>query len=377
MKRRSKLLFLVTEDWYFCSHRLPIARQALKEGYEVVVAARVDRHGENITREGIKLIPLRMQRRSTNPLREVAAIVQLLRIYRCEKPDIVHHVALKPALYGSIAALLAGVPHVVNALAGLGYVFISDQLKAKVLRPFITAAFRVLLNRVGSHLILQNQDDCDMFFRFRLVRKERTRLIRGAGVDTVAYGPTPEPPGTPVVVLPSRMLWDKGVGEFVAAARLLKGRGVAARFVLVGDSDPHNPAAIPSGQLQAWNSEGVVSWWGRRDDMPAVLAQSHLVCLPSYREGLPKSLLEAASCGRPIVTTDTNGCREVVRNGENGFLVPVKNVTYLADALQRLIEDPQLRQRMGAQGRTIVEQEFAVERVVAETISVYKEQPAS
>lgn len=372
---RPKLLFLVTEDWYFCSHRLPIAREAIKQGYDVVVATRVDRHGEAITQAGCKLVPLRMERQSANPFRELATLAELVGVYRREKPDVVHHVALKPVLYGSLAAFLTGVPNVVNALAGMGYAFISNRLKVRLLRPVLLMAFRILMNRRCFKLILQNQDDCDFFLSLRLINKKRMRLIRGAGVDTVSYRPTPELAGVPLVVLPSRMLWDKGVGEFVEAAGLLKERGVAARFVLVGDSDPYNPAAIPAGQLQAWSNKGIVSWWGRRDDMPAVLAQSHLVCLPSYREGLPKSLLEAASCGRPIVTTDANGCREVVRDGENGFLVPVKNVTELADALQRLIEDPQLRQRMGRKGRTIVEQEFAVERVVAETISVYKEQP--
>lgn len=372
---RPKLLFLVTEDWYFCSHRLSIAREALKQGYDVVIATRVDRHGEEIIRAGCKLIPLRLERQSTNPMMELAAIAELIGIYRREKPDIVHHVALKPVLYGSLAALLTGVPHVVNALAGMGYAFISDRLKVRLLRSVLLATFRLLLNRPCSRLILQNQDDCDMFLRFRLVSKERVRLIRGAGVDTVTYRPTPEPSGVPVVVLPSRMLWDKGVGEFVEAAKLLQGRGVNARFVLVGDTDPHNPAAIPTEQLKAWNSDGAVSWWGRHDDMPAVFSLSHLVCLPSYREGLPKALLEAASCGRPIVTTDANGCREVVRHGENGLLVPVKNAADLADALQCLIENSELRQRMGAKGRAIVEYEFAVERIIAETMSVYKELP--
>lgn len=371
--KRPKLLYLVTEDWYFCSHRLPIAREAQIQGYEVLVATRVDRHGEQIIREGFKLIPLQMQRRSTNFWRELAAIIQIIGIYRREKPDIVHHVAMKPVLYGSLAARLTGVPYVVNALAGMGYVFISKQLKAQLLRPPIRAAFRLLLNRVCSRLILQNQDDSAMFIHSRLVRKERIRLIRGSGVDTDMYHPVLEPSGSPVVVLASRMLWDKGIDEFVAAAKILQARGVDASFVLAGDTDPHNPAAISAEQLAAWHAEGAVSWWGRRDDMPVVLAQSHIVCLPSYREGLPKALLEAASSGRPIVTTDTNGCREVVRHGENGFLVPVKSTLDLADALQRLIENPELRQKMGTRGREIVVIEFAVGRVIAETMSVYEE----
>jgi len=371
--KRLKLLFLVTEDWYFCSHRLPIAREAHTRGYEVLVATRVDLYGEHITREGFKLIPLMMQRRSTNPIAELISIFELIGIYRRERPDIVHHVAMKPVLYGSLAARLSGVPHVVNALAGMGFVFISNQIKAQLLRPVIRAAFRLLLNGVCSRLILQNQDDCAMFTGSGLVSNERIQLIRGAGVDTEMYHPVTAPAGSPVVVLASRMLWDKGVGEFVESAKLLHRRGVDARFILVGDADPHNPAAISTEQLTAWHSEGAVEFWGRCDDMPKILAQSHIACLPSYREGLPKSLLEAASCGLPIVTTDTNGCREIVRNGENGYLVPVKSTIELADALQRLINDPELRKRMGARGRAIAVSEFAVGKVVAETMALYEE----
>lgn len=370
---KPKLLFLVTEDWYFCSHRLQIAREARKRGFEVLVATRVDRHGEQINSEGFKLIPLQMQRRSTNPLNELASIRELLSIYRREKPDIVHHVAMKPVLYGSLAAWITGVPHVVNALAGLGYVFVSQQLKARILRPAIRAAFRFLLNSGDSRLILQNPDDCTMFIRSHLASSKRIRLIRGSGVDTDMYQPMPEPSGSPVVILASRMLWDKGVGEFVGAVRLLKSRGVDGRFVLVGDTDPHNPAAVPAEQLAAWLNEGTVAWWGRRDDMPVVFANSHIVCLPSYREGLPKVLLEAASCGRPIVTTDAIGCREVVLHGENGFLVPVRSIVELADALQLLIENPELRIKMGMRGREIVLREFAVEKIIEETLAVYGE----
>ncbi len=368
-----KLLFFVTEDWYFCSHRLSIAREAMRNGFDVVVATRVDRHGEQITSEGFKLIPLKLQRRSTNPLSEIAAIIQLVSIYHKEKPDIVHHVAMKPVLYGSLAALLTGVPRVVNALAGMGYVFISNQLKAQLLKPTIKVAFTLLLNRVFSRLILQNQDDCAMFIKAKLVNTERVRLIRGSGVDTEIYFPTPEPTGQPVVVLASRMLWDKGVREFVEAAKLLKERGVNARFILVGDTDLHNPAAIPVEQLDSWHSEMNVECWGQQEDMTSIFSQSHIVCLPSYREGLPKVLLEAASCERPIVTTDTNGCREVVRHGENGFLVPVRSTVELSDALQLLIENSELRKQMGIRGREIVVEEFAVEKVVAETLAVYEE----
>lgn len=368
-----KLLYFVTEDWYFCSHRLPLALAAQDAGYDVAVVTHVNEHGEAIRRAGIRLIPFSLSRRGMNPLSELAVLVRLIVLYRKEKPDLVHHVAMKPVVYGSFAARLSGVPRVVNALAGLGYVFTSDQPKARLLRPVIGSAFRGILNSCRSRLILQNQDDRAMFIRKRFINEERIRLIRGSGVDTAVFSPTPEPSGIPVVMLVSRMLWDKGIKEFVEAARQLKTRGVDARFVLVGDTDPHNPSAIPNEQLTAWHAEGVIEWWGRHDDMLVVLAQAHIVCLPSYREGLPKVLLEAASCGRPIVTTDTPGCREVVRNGENGLLVPVRNTVELAGAIQRLIASPELRQKMGARGREIVVSEFAIEKVISETLTVYEE----
>lgn len=370
---RPKILYFITEDWYFCSHRLPLALAARDAGYDVAVVTNVNEHADVIRRAGIRLIPFDLSRKGMNPASELAVLARLVALYRKEKPDIVHQVAMKPVLYGSLAARLSGVSRVVNALAGLGYIFTSDQPKARFLRPVIGSAFRGLLNSRRSRLILQNQDDRAKFIRKRFISEKRIRLIRGSGVDTAVFVPTPEPPGVPVVILPSRMLWDKGVREFVDAAGQLKKRGISARFVLVGDADPHNPSAIPTEQLTAWHAEGAVEWWGRREDMPAVFEQSHIVCLPSYREGLPKVLLEAASCGRPIVTTDTPGCRDVVRQGENGLLVPVRGTAELADALQLLIEQPALRKKMGCKGREIVVSEFALEKVVAKTMNIYRE----
>lgn len=370
---RPKLLYFITEDWYFCSHRLPLALAAQGAGYDVAVVTHVNAHGEAIRRAGIRLIPFNLSRRGMNVLSELAMLARLALLYREEKPDLVHHVAMKPVLYGSLAAKLTGVPYVVNALAGMGYVFTSDVPMARLLRPVIGKAFRVLLNSSRSRLILQNQDDCAMFIDKRFINGERICLIGGSGVDTDVFSPSPEPSGIPVVMLASRMLWDKGIKEFVEAARQLKARGVDARFVLVGDTDAHNPSAIPKEQLMSWHKEGVVEWRGWCDNMPEVLAQSHIVCLPSYREGLPKVLLEAASCGRPLVTTDTPGCREVVHSGDNGLLVPVRSTAELANALQLLIEKPELRKKMGAKGREIAMSEFAVEKCVSETMTVYRE----
>lgn len=371
----ARILYIVSEDWYFCSHRLPLAVAAMQRGHDVAVATRVHEHGATIMAAGLSLIPLKMVRRGKNPLKEISSIWELYQIIRAERPDIVHLVALKPIVYGGIAARLAGVPHVVASIAGLGHVFTSRQFKAKLLRPVLSTLLRSLLNRPNVQVILQNPDDCNLMVAAKIVNRERTVLIRGAGVDVAAFAPTPECPGSPVVLLASRMLWDKGVKEFVTAADILRRRGTVARFILVGDPDLENPAAsVPEEQLRAWQEAGVVECWGRRSDMPNVLALAHVVCLPSaYGEGVPKVLLEAAACGRPIVTTDSPGCREVVRHGDNGLLIPVRSTVELADALQLLIENPELRQKMGARGREIAVTEFALEKVVAETIALYEE----
>lgn len=369
---RPKLLFLVTEDWYFCSHRLALACAARDAGFDVTVATRVSAHGEQIRAAGLRLISIALRRSGRNPWRELMAIGEIAAIYRNEKPDIVHHVALKPVLYGSLAARIAGVPHIVNALAGMGYVFTSQKTSARLLRPLITLAFRLLLQ--GSRVILQNPDDREALLAANILKANQVALIRGSGVDTGAFRCVAEPAAVPpLIVLPARMLWDKGVGEFVAAAHILQQQGIAARFALAGERDPDNPAAIPEKQLQDWHASGVVEWLGQQDDMPALLAQAHIVCLPSYREGLPKALLEAAACGRAIVATDVPGCREAVRHHENGLLVPARDAAALAQALRLLIEDAALRHRFGQRGREMAEKEFSAEKVAAETLALYRE----
>ncbi|OHB73514.1 MAG: glycosyl transferase family 1, partial [Planctomycetes bacterium RBG_16_41_13] len=248
-KERPRILFFITEDWYFCSHRLPIARAARDAGFEVVVATRVQKHKEQIIQEGFKLIPIRLRRSNKNPLKELLSLIELITIYRLERPDLVHHVAIKPVLYGSLAARIAHVPAVVNALAGMGYLFISNNWKTKLFLPVIMHAFRWLFNRHNSRVILQNPDDEKMFINAKVLQSAQITLIRGSGVNINEFFSVPESGAMPMVVLASRMLWDKGIGEFVAAAQLLKEQNVQARFVLVGDSDPDNPASIPTEQL--------------------------------------------------------------------------------------------------------------------------------
>lgn len=369
-----KLLFFVTEDWYFCSHRLDLAVAAKAAGYEVVVVTHVTDHGNQITDAGLRLIPFKLSRRSLNPVKELGVIFRLVSLYRSERPQLVHHVALKPVVYGSLVARLTGVSHIINAVAGLGFMFSSLSFKARLLKGLVTKALRLLFMGQGVRVILQNPHDRDLLCSNKIVEFDKTVLIRGSGVDTSTFNYIPEPAGDPVVVLASRLLWEKGVGEFVEAARSLHALGVKARFVIAGDGDSENPSSIGRAQLQAWVDDGSIEWWGKKTDMPAVYATSHIVCLPSYYgEGVPKALIEAASCGRPVVTTDTAGCRDIVRDGENGYLVPVRDSAAIAQALGRLIESKALREEMGLAGRNIVEQDFSLEQVIDETLGLYSD----
>ena len=368
-----KLLFFITEDWYFFSHRLPLAKAAIKAGFDVMLLTNVTSHADQIRAEGIRVIPIGLQRRSLNPLREMVTLCRVMSVYRTERPDLVHHVAMKPVLYGGLAAWLTGVPRIVNALAGMGYLFISQSVKAQLLRTFVTRLFRCILNRENSRLILQNPDDVEMVVSHGLAAASLVRMIQGSGVDVSLFSPAPEAPLPVTVILPARMLVDKGVLEFVEAARILSRDHRSARFILVGMCDPENPAAVTEDQLRNWQQEGVVEWWGHCSDMPEVLSRAHIVCLPSYREGLPKSLLEAAACAKPIVATDVPGCREIVHDSVNGLLVPARDSGALAEALRRLIDDRELRGKMGAKGREMVLNEFSEEKVTAETMAVYRE----
>jgi glycosyltransferase involved in cell wall biosynthesis len=372
-ERAPRVLFFVTEDWFFCSHFIDRAVAAKAAGYEVAVLTRVRDHGELIRNKGLRLIPIELSRHGLNPLRELRTVWWAYRSYRAFRPDLVHHFALKPIVEGTPAALLLGVKHIVNAPVGMGFVFSSRSGLARLLRPVVRFALHALLNPAGSRVVFENPDDLEAAVRDRLVRRQDAVLIRGAGVDLKRFRLTPEPDGVPTVVLIARMLWDKGVGEYVEAARSLKRKGLACRFLLVGAPDARNPAAIGEEQLRVWQREAAIEWLGHRSDVEQVLAATHIVCLPSYREGLPKSLLEALAAGRPIVATDVPGCREAVRDGENGILVPSRNSVALADALETLIRDPTLRRRYGASGRRRAETEFVAGIVNAATLRLYRE----
>jgi len=372
---RRTLLFLVTEDWYFASHRLPLARAASAAGYRVVVAARVRDHAAVIRAAGAEVVPLAWRRSGNSPVSHARALAEIIRTYREVSPDLVHHVALKAVVFGSIAARWTGVAARVNALAGLGFVFSSPSLRARLLRPMLRHALRLVLRGEHHRVIVQNREDREVIIAAHLARAGQVRLIRGAGVDLAEYaGPVTRTESPPIVVLVARLLWDKGVGDFVGAAGLLRTRGVTARFVLVGEPDPDNPGAVPLDQLRAWQADGLVEWWGQRKDVPAILASAAVFCLPTrYGEGIPKSLLEAAAAGLALVATDAPGSRELIRDGENGLLTPPGDVTALAAAVERLLLQPALRERLGAAARETVARGFSVEQVCRETLAVYRE----
>lgn len=368
---RPRLVFLVTEDWFFCSHFLDRAVAARDRGLDVSVVTRVREEGARIAASGLRVHAIDIGRRASNPFAELRAIHQVWRIYRSERPALVHHVALKPIVLGTLAAKLARVRRIVNAPVGMGFVFTSSSALARVLRPVLRLTLRILLNPRGSRVVFENPDDLEGAVSDGLVRRGEAALIRGAGVDLDEFRPSPAPVGPPAVVLVARMLWEKGVGVFVEAARMLRSGGLDARFLLVGGPDPGNPGSIPEAQLRDWHQEGVVEWLGHCEDIPAVLAMASIVCLPSYREGLPKSLLEALAAGRPIVATDVPGCREAVIAGENGFLVPLRDPHRLAEALATLIRDEDMRARFGQRSRQLAEAEFGTARVNEATLALY------
>jgi len=368
---RRKIVFLVTEDWYFLSHRLCLARACRQRGWDVVIATQVTQGRAAIEAEGLRIAPITISRSGRNPFRELGTLRRIIAVYRRERPDLVHHVAAKPVIYGSIAARLAGRPAVINALAGMGYVFTSRNLSARLLRRPVLALLRACLKGPRSWLILQNRDDARMFVDRGLIAPGRLALIRGSGVDPEKFRPAPEPAGKIVVALVGRMLNDKGIREAVEAARLLKGRGLDLVLQLVGDPDPGNPTSIAPATLRQWHDEGVVEWLGHRTDIAGIWAGAHIALLPSYREGLPKALIEAAACGRPMIATDVPGCREIVRRDETGLLVPARDPEALARAIETLAAAPDLRRRMGAAARADVERLYTEARIVGETLALY------
>lgn len=374
----AKILYFIGVDWFFYSHFLDRAIAAKQAGYDVVVLTGLTRADDPLAEHGIKLVGIPFERRSLNPFGLLRNLVDVRRVLKEEKPDIVHQIALKPILIGSVACRLLGIKRVISAVVGLGFAFSSDTSAARFIRRMISLLFHVVLDKQHAKTVFENADDRDYFLRQGWIKEQNAVLIRGAGVDIARFKPSvnfgaSSPKGLPIVMLLSRMLWDKGIGEFVEAARLLRHQcGVDyARFVLVGDPDDDNRGSITREQLQAWQQEGVVEWWGFHPDVAATLGQATISCLPSYREGLPKSLLESMAMGLPCIATDVPGCREAVIDNVNGYLVPARDAVSLAKAIERLLNDKEAQQQFGVASRAMAVDAFSEEMINEQTLSLY------
>ena len=375
MKKNRKLLFLVNDLSFLISHRLMIAQTALAKRFEVIIG-----YGElggidssNLEQQGFRTYHIPMYRGGTNIYREFKTFFNIWKFFKKEKPDIAHLVTIKPYLYGGIVSRLVGVPGVISAISGLGTVFISNDIKFRFLRLLLYPFYKLAFNHPNQKIIIQNKDDIKVLVDWGVLNLFKVKLIRGSGVKMENFTNLQEPKGVTTVCFAARLLRDKGIYEFVFAARLLKERGVDARFFLAGDLDTNNPTGLNIDDLKKLKKDSNIEFLGYQNDIASLYAKSHIICLPSYREGLPKSLIEAAAASRAIVTTDVPGCREVIIPNKTGLLVPVKNSQKLADALQWLIEHPQDRIIMGITGRKFAEKEYQIEKIVQSHLDIYQE----
>ena len=369
------LLLLDLEDRYFLSHRRALALAARDAGYSVVVCVRIGgKYMDRIRAEGFECLALESENKEGISFqREFQALLKLIRAYRKHRPHIAHHLGVRNLLHGTLAARLAKTPFVVNSFMGLGSLFSEKSLKFRCLKKIVLSMLRYLHRRKNTRVIVQNDDDKEMVLRNVLPDESRLIVVRGSGVDVQFFHPAPEPSGTPVAVLASRMLTEKGVHEFVEAAALLKKEGTKIRMVLVGGPDPKNPSSIPESTLFEWNRKVRVEWWGYREDMAEVWRRCHIAVLPTYyNEGLPRSLLEAAACARPLVATEVSGCREILINGVNGLSVVPRDARSLANAIGKLVQDSNMRRRMGEAGRRVVEKKFSDEIVTKKILQLYR-----
>tara|TARA_B100000886_G_C20381268_1_gene474029 strand:+ start:177 stop:1319 length:1143 start_codon:yes stop_codon:yes gene_type:complete len=373
-----KLLFNITEDWFFCSHFLERALAAKKAGYSIFVLSRVSLKKDILDNYGIKFISVPYNRKSINPFYEFCVLIKIILIYKTVKPDIVHQVAAKPIIYGSIAARICRIKSVINAPVGMGYVFTSDNIKAKVLRPLIKILFKFFIDSHNginkrNKVIFENKEDLNYFIKLRAVDPKNACIIQGAGVRIKQNFRPQKNKKIPTIILVARMLKDKGINEFVEAARIINSEKILGNFLLVGDVDPGNPSSLKRQTLVKWNNDNVIKWVGWIDNVGEILKKTDILCLPSYREGLPKALIEGAAYGLPIVTTNTIGCKDVVDDGVNGFLVPIKNIEQLSKRILELIQNKHLRDKMGMESFKIASRKFSYKIINSQTLNVYNE----
>ncbi len=371
-----KIIFFAITDGYLYNFRLDLACFLRENGAVVVMMSPPGEYGAQIETAGFRWISLPMERRSLNPFSEVRLLRYICSIYKKEQPDVVHNFTIKSVIYGALAAQAAGIQNRIHAVTGLGHVFISQSLRARILRPLVKGLLRQALLGKGSRLILQNPDDRSLFFQHKLVHPERIHLIRGSGVDTERFAPVRrrrahKGRGKFRVLLAARLLWEKGIREYVEAAELLAHRSDELEFLLAGAADPGNPSAVPEQDIRRWQESGRLTVLGHVENMQQLMSEVDLMVLPSWREGTPRGLLEAASMALPIITTDAPGCREIVENGKNGFLVPIGDAVALAEKIEYLLENPEICLRFGTAGREKVCKEFDQEIVFRQTWEVY------
>lgn len=375
MKKDKKIIILVNYLSFFLSHRLPIAEALLAKGFEVFVGYGELRGADPkiLEQKGIKVEFIPMQPASFNLFKELKTLYCIWIFFKKIKPDIVHLITIKPYLYGGLISRLIGVRCLVSAVSGLGTLFIKKDVKSKLLRFLIYPLYKLAFNHSNQKVILQNKDDLNLLYNWGVINLSKIKLIKGSGVKLENFKNFDEPKGITTVCLAARLLRDKGVYEYISAAQLLKERGIKARFVLAGDLDTNNPTGLSLNDLDELKNDNHVELIGYHQDIPSLYEKSHIICLPSYREGFPKSLIEAAAAKRAVVTTDVPGCRDAIIPNKTGLLVPVRDFQKLADALQWLIENPQTRIAMGAAGRKLAEDEFSIEKIVTDHLNIYQD----
>lgn len=374
-KKIIKLAILINDLSFFCSHRLPIAEAAKDKSFNVVIG-----YGELggadpilLKNKGLNVSFVPMQRAGFNIFKNLKSIFYIWRFFKREKPDIAHLVTIKPYLFGGIIARIIGVPSLVSAVSGLGSLFIHKNLKSIFLRFLIYPMYQAAFNHLNQIIIFQNQSDAREMLKWGVLNEHKIRLLRGSGVKLEKFINLEESAGVPVICFAARLLVDKGLYDFISAAKVLKKRGIKAHFLLAGELDTQNPSGINVNEFNRIKDEGYVEILGYQKDIPKLYARSHIICLPSYREGLPKALIEAAAANRAVVTTDVPGCRDAIIPNKTGLLVPVRNSEALANAIQYLIENSEKRQSMGRAGRKLAEKDYAIENIVNAHLKIYEE----
>jgi glycosyltransferase involved in cell wall biosynthesis len=370
-QQQKTLLFIVNVDWFFISHRLPIALQAIKEGYQVHLACAITDQKQYLEEQGITVHPLPLHRSSSTPLGESKAFLAIFKLIRQLNPRIVHSVTIKPVLYGGIVARLLNPPQKVFSISGLGFVFTSQGFVSVLRRLVVAGLYKLALGGKASDIIVQNNSDEQTLKDIKALQNNRITLIKGSGINLENYPSTPEPQGKPVILLVARLLKDKGVLEFAQAAKILQRKGIDARMCLVGDLDPENPNSLTSEELQKLRTLKNIELWGYRNDIPQVMAAANIITLPSYREGLPKCLIEAAASQRAIVTTNVPGCRDAIIPNKTGVLVPPRNPSALAEAIEQLITNTKLRSEMAQHGREWATNAFNIKDVIDTHMNIY------